>query len=158
MHHLVAKVHFLSLKIALNKHNLCHNSDNLVLNIVVTSWRSIYVLLGCSTFLDVQASLATTPVRPSTGKSGILSDLQSLWALTKLWDNIVVADMKVNMVADKVADMVSDMVGNKNKKSGQHWQRRRLTKKQIQRQRHPDTDKDKLIQSASKTQYRLYFS
>ena len=50
-------------------------------------------------FLD--ASLAPSPVRPSVSS-----------ALTKRWDNIVVADMEVDKVADKVADMVADKKNN----------------------------------------------
>ena len=46
-------------------------------------------------FLD--ASLAPSPVRPSASS-----------ALTKRCDNIVVADMEVDLVADKVVDMVAD--------------------------------------------------
>ena len=34
---------------------------------------------------------------------------QRLWALTKRWDDIVVADIEVDMVADMAVDMVAEL-------------------------------------------------
>ena len=52
-------------------------------------------------FLDMQASLAPTMVRPSSvGKS--LRDTFSIWDLTKRRDDIALTDMVADMEVDKV--------------------------------------------------------
>ena len=62
-------------------------------------------------FLDAQASLAPTPVCPSHFQISILSASR---ALTKHWDDIVVADdIKADMVAGMVVDKVADMAAKK---------------------------------------------
>ena len=71
---------------------------------------------GVFSFLDAQASLAPTPVSSYVCRLVILSDFQRLWALTKRRDDIVVADMEVDMGADMgvnmVAYMMVDMLAN----------------------------------------------
>ena len=47
-------------------------------------------------FLDMQASLAPTLVRPSVGKS--LRDTFSIWDLTKRRDDTAVADIVADML------------------------------------------------------------
>ena len=56
----------------------------------------------------MQVSLAPTPVRPSVGHNFKFPFCQRLWALTKRRDDIEVADMEVDKVADMMADMAAD--------------------------------------------------
>ena len=70
-------------------------------------------------FLDAQASLASTPVSPSIGKSVILSNFHSVSVsepLTKRRDDIVVADTVIDMEVDMVADMEVDKVADIKRK------------------------------------------
>ena len=74
----------------------------------MTSYIGVFCLV---IFLDTQVSLAPTLASPSVGPSVRNSFgfpfCQRLWDLTKRQDDIVVADMDVDMVADKVSNMVS---------------------------------------------------
>ena len=66
--------------------------------------------MQCSkVFLDAQASIAPTPVSPSSVTLSNFHSVQRLWALTKCRDDIVVVDMVTDMVADMKVDIVADM-------------------------------------------------
>ena len=58
-------------------------------------------------------SLAPTLVRPSVHLWEGNSFGFPFWDLTNRWDEIAVANMEVDMVAEKVTNMVADMLADK---------------------------------------------